>query len=290
MPMLPSGRHVAIDRTPFQVLLDDAASPFNVHKVLGICEKADIHPFTEVIWLLPEEQATEAQIDAAFLDGSLPRPPGLVPVRSSHRLSEFETFARDWSEEDKAVFWEFINVRAAYLFQEGLQVAMTVQKLLRTQAEGTTKVMVAWWDAGVHPSQVGTPVREGELPECDACDMLAVIGQMHGFMQTMQLDGRLLDDKMRQTAIWATLTRDVPRLKDWPTLAIAPRAAARAARESQWLDILPAGGREAMHRQFVYECVALWDHFGPRLEDDYPAQFELLNLVALSPETKEYFD
>ena len=34
--MLPSGRHVAISRTPLQKLLDDAVSVVNVHKVLAI--------------------------------------------------------------------------------------------------------------------------------------------------------------------------------------------------------------------------------------------------------------
>ncbi len=46
MPMLPSGRHVAITRNPLQTLLYDAASVVNVHKVLAICQKSDLYPLT----------------------------------------------------------------------------------------------------------------------------------------------------------------------------------------------------------------------------------------------------
>ena len=37
-----------------------------------------------------------------------------------------------------------------------------------------------------------------------------------------------------------------------------------------------------MHRQCVYECAALWDHFGPQLETDYPEPYEILNLVVIA--------
>lgn len=58
MPMLPSGRHVAMIRAPLRKLLEDATNVLKVHKVLAIQQKADIYPFTDVAWLVPEGQAT----------------------------------------------------------------------------------------------------------------------------------------------------------------------------------------------------------------------------------------
>ncbi|MHB1199164.1 MAG: hypothetical protein ACYCZ6_06315 [Polaromonas sp.] len=290
MPMLPSGRHVAIIRDSLHELLDNAEIATNVHKVLAIHEKTDLHAFTEVLWLLPQGQASQEQVDAAFLDESLPRPAGLIPVKSGYCLSQSAEFAADWSDEDKAAFWEFINVRADHLFDESLKLTLEVQNYLRTKSVGTTKLLVAWWDAGVHPVQEEAPVQEGELPVWDDYDMLAAIGQMRSHMQTMQLTGRLLDDRMRESAIWSRYAHDVRQLHDWPDLASPTRVAAQIARAGHWLNTLSAIDRATMHRQCVYECVALWDHFGPQLETDYAEPYEILNLVVISPEGGDYFN
>jgi len=105
MPMLPSGRHVAINRAPLQSLLDGEQGLSTVHLVLAIKEKVDIYPYTDLILLLPEAEATQQQVEESFLDDSLPRPPGLVPVQSGFRLNQSEVFSADWSQEDKAAFW-----------------------------------------------------------------------------------------------------------------------------------------------------------------------------------------
>ena len=76
MPMLPSGRHVAILRDSLSELLDNAEQVTHVHKVLAIQDRADTYLYTDVLWLLPEGQASQEQVDSAFLDVSLPRPPG----------------------------------------------------------------------------------------------------------------------------------------------------------------------------------------------------------------------
>lgn len=288
--MLPSGRHVAIIRDSLNELLDNAEQATNVHKVLAIAVKADTYLYTDVVWLVPEGQASQEQIDAAFLDGSLPRPPGLVPVKSGYHLSQFAEFAADWSDGDKDAFWEFINVRAAHLFSESLELTVKVQNYLRTQSVGNTKLLVAWWDAGLHPVQEGLAPQEGELPIWDDYDMLAAIGQMRGRMQTMQLTGRLLDDQMRETAVWSLYSQKVQQLRNWPDVTTPTREAAQEGRAGHWLDIMDATDRATLHRQCVYECAALWDHFGPTLETDFPGPFEILNLVVISPEGSEYFN
>ena len=99
MPMLPSGRHVAINRAPLKSLLEGEQGLSTVHLVLAIQAKADIYPYTELILLLPEAQATEQQIELSFLNESLPRPPGLIPVQSGFRLNQADVFSADWSAE-----------------------------------------------------------------------------------------------------------------------------------------------------------------------------------------------
>lgn len=290
MPMLPSGRHVAVIRDALNELLNNAVEVTHVHRVLAIQDEADTHLYTDLVWLLPEGQASQEQIDAAFLNGSMPRPPGLVPVKSGYRLSQFAEFAATWSDEDKAAFWEFINVRAAHLFAQSLELTVKVQNILRTQSVGTTKLLVAWWDAGVHPAQDKGHAQHGELPVWDDYDMLAAIGQMRSHMKTMQLTGSLLDDQMRQTAIWSLYSQMVPQLRHWPDLTVPTRVAAQEGRAGCWLDSITATDRATMHRQCVSECAALWDHFGPSLETDFPEPFEIFNLVVISPEGGEYFN
>jgi len=289
MPMLPSGRHVAINRAPLQSLLDGEQGLSSVHLVLAIKEKVDIYPYTELILLLPEAQATQQQIELSFLNESLPRPPGLIPVQSGFRLNQADVFSADWSQEDKAAFWEFIQVRAAHLFVEALERVADFQHFLRKETDGATRLLVTWWDAGVHPAQTGVIQSEIQLPPWDDYDMLAAIGQMRGHMETMQLTGSLLDDQMRVSAFWSIYVLDVLALQDWPDLALPTRTVAEQARTGRWLETMSPTHRDTMHRQCVSDCVALWDHFGPALETDFPEPYEIFNLVVISPEGGEYF-
>lgn len=161
-------------------------------------------------------------METAFLDGSLPRPPGLIPVLSGYRISQFEIFAADCSGEDKAAFWEFIHGRADALFEQSLQTVVEVQAILRTKADGMAKLMVLWWDQGIHPAQEGYQVEEGKQPVWDTYDMLAALGQMLEMLSMIELDEKLLDDKMRLTAMWSVYSQHVSQLKDWPGLDITP--------------------------------------------------------------------
>lgn len=290
MPMLPSGRHVAILLQPLNALLHDVHNVVNVHKVLAIQHKKDVYPFTEVLWLVPQADATKEQVDDAFLDGSLPRPPGLVPVRSGYRLSQFEQFAAEWSVEDRKAFWEFILVRADFVFDEAMAKSLLGQNFLRTQAGGLTKLMVAWWDAGVHPAQDGYAVAEGDTPVWDTYDMLAALGQMIIFLNMIDLDDALSADRMRLNAVWSVYSDAIPKLKAWPDLDQTPRGAAQRARAEQWLDAMAEGERATLHRQCVHECVMLWDHFGEQLPAVFPDCAKIIDLVVVSADANEVFD
>ncbi|MDI1269472.1 MAG: hypothetical protein PSV40_10295 [Polaromonas sp.] len=290
MPMLPSGRQVAIQINIRDELLNDADSPLKVQKVLAIRAQADIYPYTDVLWLVPKAPVGPEQKDSDFLEKSLPRPPGLEAVSSGYRLSQHEKFSADWSDEDKKVFWEFIHVRAAHLFEEALSLTTAAQELLRTRSDGTTKLMVAWWDAGVHPAQEGAPVEVGELPVWDTYDMLAAMGQILNQLKRTQLTDRLLDNRMRLTALWSIYEVDVPQLKNWPDPADASRLVAQQARDGQWLEAMPPSVRSTLHRQCVHECVTLWDHLGEQLDQDFPEPAKIINLVVVSPEANASFN
>jgi hypothetical protein len=81
----------------------------------------------------------------------------------------------------------------------------------------------------------------------------------------------------------------MPQLNTWTDLTTPTRSAAAQARNGNWLDVMPVDTRAALHKQLVYECVALWDHFGPQLERDCPGPYKIIDLVVISPEGGEYF-
>ena len=290
MPMLPGGRHVAILFEPLWLLLEEAVNILHVHKVLGIQHRKDLHQFIEVLWLVPELEATQEQLSNAFLDQSLPRPPGLVTVRSGYRLSQFEEYAAQWSTDDRKAFWEFILVRADFLFEQAMAKTIAVQEILRTQAAGTTKLIVLWWDAGVHPAQEGYQVGVDELPIWDTYDMLAALVQMSVCLGMIDPDGQILDDLMRLNAALSQYSGAVPQLVGWPTLDQCPRFAARLARDQKWLDVLDEAQRSLLHRQCVYECVMLWDHCGENLQAAFPDCAKIIDLVVVSAEANEVFN
>lgn len=290
MPMLPSGRHVAFRLSPLNDLLADALNIVQVHKVLAIQSKEDLYPYAEIIWLVPEGEATTAEIETSFLDGSLPRPPGLVPVPSGFRLGQFKEFAKGWGLADKDAFWDFIRGRAQPVFDKGLAKTCEIQHILRTQAEGYPKLMVMWWDAGVHPAQGGYQVEAWDTPEWDTYDMLAAIGQVRTLLGEIDKEGAQLDDLMRLNAWWAVYGHDVPQLAGWPDAGIHPREEARRARGGKWLDAMDTDKRTTLHRQCVHECVALWDHWGAKFPLIFPDAAKIIDLVVVSPEANEVFD
>ena len=130
------------------------------------------------------------------------------------------------------------------------------QNILRTQADGMIKLMVLWWDAGIHSAQEGYQVEEGETPVWDTYDMLAALGQMIIFLNMMDLEDALASDRMRLNAIWSVYGDSIPTLAGWPDLEQAPRGGAQRAREAKWLDAMDATHRATLHRQ----CAVSYTH------------------------------
>ncbi len=289
MPMLPSGRHIAFRLLPLHQLLDDPLTFIKVHKVLAIQTLEDLYPYAEIIWLIPEGGASKDQVDISFLDDSLPRPPGLVPVLSGFLMGQFDEFMSEWVETDKAAFWEFIHGRSKPVFENALAQTRKMQHIVRSQAEGMSKLMVMWWDAGVHPAQDGYKVDEWDSPEWDTYDMLAALGQMRSLLGEIDPAGKELRDLMRLNAWWSIYGHDVPQLVGWPNADERPRLEARRAREGKWLDVMDVEKRASLHIQCVYECVALWDHLGEALQYVFPDQAKIIDLVVISPDADRVF-
>jgi hypothetical protein len=243
-----------------------------------------------MLWLLPESDANNEQVESTYLENALPRPAGFVTVPSGYRLNQFDTFAQSWSVEDKKALWDFVLGRSDFLFDEAMTKVLAVQNILRTQAVGMTKLMVAWWDAGIHPAQEGNQVEEGETPVWDTYDMLAALGQMLIFLNMMDLEDVLTSDRMRLNAIWSAYGDSIPNLAGWPDLEQTPRGGAQRAREAKWLDAMDTTRRTTLHRQCVHECVMLWDHLGDRLQAVFPDCAKIIDLVVVSADANEAFD
>ena len=153
MPMLPSGRHIALSPEPLVELLENASLPGNVHKVMALKEWPDLHPWIDVIYLVPEGSPGVPN-KGEFSDNSLPRPPGFVAVKAGYRLCDWEPHAADWSEEDRVAFSEALDGRARHHYAQHLDYARSLQeKLLAAEGGKLAQILAGWHKAGVHPAQ-----------------------------------------------------------------------------------------------------------------------------------------
>ena len=154
-------------------------------------------------------------------------------------MSQFDEFAAGWSLDDKKAFADFVRIRAEPLFSSALDTVQAAQKRVRETAEGTTRLMVTWWDAGVHPAQQGSLPQAGESPQWDTYDMLAALGQARWVLNAIETGQQALSDRDRLNALWAVYSRDIPLLSDWLGLGQSLREAATMARQGKAIGCLP---------------------------------------------------
>ncbi len=142
MPQLPSGLLVAIMPTPLGKLFKEGGHFGNIHKVL------DVYRYFDVLYLVPEGEAgSQAGVPGLHAD-SLPVPPGMAFVPAGFKLSEWEERSC-WSEADLAAFREFLAGRGGLVLREWLDAWKTKQAKLREAEAPLTRLLVAWWDAGL---------------------------------------------------------------------------------------------------------------------------------------------
>jgi hypothetical protein len=290
MPQLPSGRHVAITLNPLAALLDEADNLGNVHKIMAIKTLADLDPYIEVVFLLPEEEVVGSS-ESEFLSDSLPRPPGFVSVDSGFHVSEWDKMTVDWSEADKTSFRKFLEGRAAPLLQQGLDAARNAQKLLHQVPSPVTRILVGWCDAGCHPSQEeGWAESDVGSPEWDDYDVLAALGQMAGLFRQQSISSENWQVEARLQAFWNLVVTHIPHADGWPKTDLPVRKCASEAREGHWLEAIDEGSRKWFHEQGVVECVSLWNSLGDGFRASAPQPYGIIELVVISPEANRFFD
>lgn len=153
MPLLPSGRHAGVDSAPFIELLKGCASPFNTHKIMAIKEWADMLPWLELLLYCHEAEATEAQKKLAKEQGPMDGPPGLVPIHTGCRVSDWEQFTADWPAEDRLAMRGFIYGRAREVFQPYLDRVKKIREVLLASHNTLPGAFAHMWELGIHPLQ-----------------------------------------------------------------------------------------------------------------------------------------
>ena len=99
MPMLPSGRHIALDAAALVKVLEQCGSPGNVHLVMAMQTLDDLFPWIDVTsGEAAESLAPEQRQVAVELQGA---PPGIVGVATGLKLSQWRHLASGWSDADR---------------------------------------------------------------------------------------------------------------------------------------------------------------------------------------------
>ena len=287
MPMLPSGRHIALSPKPLVELLENASAPGNVHKVMALKDWPDLYPWIDVIYLVPEG-SPGARDKGEFSDNSLPRPPGWVPIKAGYRLCDWESHARDWSEEDRVAFSEVLDGRAREHYAQHLDYARGLQERLLASAGGVVPQILAWWyKEGVHPSQQegwkeGDSIVPCEPAVWDTYDLVAAL---------LASLGALNDPEVKDGIDWRVCARlqgvlplFLQELGPPPEDVSGISDLAAAWRQRRALEALPEDRCGWFRNQAIIECTNLWNLAGDTLKLCCPEAYELIELVALSPE------
>jgi hypothetical protein len=278
MPMLPSGRHVALDPRPLQALLADAEYAPNIHHVMALKTWPDLMKWIGVLILVPESQAGEDRIPTEFSAQSLPLPEGLVAIPGGFRLDKLDKFTRDWSAEDRAAMREFVDGRARAFFDTFLESAEVCRSRLR-QGSLDGRVLSRWYELGVHPAQ-----EEGwdadDSPEWDTYDALAALSSALAAMRSAKLPAGYDEPRMRIGAFWNIALQQVPGLGESADGA-SPRRVAAGWREQGLLDRGDPERIHAIREQAVTECSILWQA-GEEWRTLAPAAYAIVELVELS--------
>lgn len=78
MPMLPSGRQVAITLAPLADMIAHVADGDNLKKILAVENPEGLYPYTEVNFLQMPECFGDTGLQTPFVQDSLPRPENMV--------------------------------------------------------------------------------------------------------------------------------------------------------------------------------------------------------------------
>jgi hypothetical protein len=151
MPRLPSGRHVAVDSSPLQELVDGAYQGKFVHVLMAITEIEHLFPHVNVLYFRPKS-GKEGETPVSTHSNALPE--DLEPFPSGYNLTTIHAECELWPGEDQVAFSEFLNdSKRRVFFEEILAAIRDHQERLLAQPTTVPGLMAHWWKQGCHPLQ-----------------------------------------------------------------------------------------------------------------------------------------
>ena len=291
MPQLPSGRHIAISANPLAELLNHASEAGNVHQVMGIDSVSKMLKYFEVLYLMPKEAAPDsATVPDLRKESDIP-PPDLVMFNSGFSLADWDALTADWSEEDKEAFQGFLDGRAKPLLDKAWQEVEAKQRDLRQGGTPLSRILAAWYEAGVHPAQEeGWEESDVGGPDWDDYDVLAALGQIRMLLPEHPQYLERWQTQARLEAIWQVFARQIAFPDHWPDAQRPVRECADEARQGGWMDRLAPEKQNWLHDQAIIEIVELWNVLGDGFRAAMPQPYGIVELVVCSPEANRFFE
>lgn len=286
MPQLPSGRHIAIDPSPFLELMKSASHFSNIHKVMAIASVPNLLPWLDLMYLVEPGTANMNLQKYELTDSSFTPPPGLLALNANCRLSRWEALAKDWPPEDCAAMKSFLaSERCNQYLTKLVYIAQLQQELFLVGDDFLPKLLAGWYANGIHPAQEESWSEGDDSPWWDTYDMLAAVGHVVQFVSTKnelyQLHPHIFD---RATGVWQMLLSHYPFLREPAAIQADIRAIAKSWRESESLKVLSDDKQEWIHQQLMIECSNLWNQADDVLKEYCTNAFDIFSLVTLSPE------
>jgi hypothetical protein len=151
MPHLPSGRHIAVDSSPLQDLVDGAYQGKFVHVLMAITEIEHLFPHVNVVYFRPRSAgAGESPVSGH----SSMLPEDLEPYPSGFNLTTIHMESEQWTAEDQKAFAEFLNDSQRHaFFSDILEAIRRHQDHLLADPTTMPGLMAHWWKQGCHPLQ-----------------------------------------------------------------------------------------------------------------------------------------
>lgn len=280
MPMLPGGRHIALQADPLLALMKHWEEASNVHHIMAIKAWPDLFPWLDVLYLMPASSAQEDQ-PLHFTKSSSPAPPNMVAMKAGYRLQDWEAHASGWPTEDRAAMRAFLDNRAQAHFEKHLERIRAIQELLLAHPNTLPGLLAHMWRAGCHPLQEDgvVPTRS---PDWDTYDLLAALGYIR-HVASPTLREQFKPALTRLQGIWLILVSLLPALIDASQFT-DPETAAVTMRNTASLDALPPDKCQWFRSQAVMECLVLWTQLEEALSELPTWVRDTLQLAALSPE------
>jgi len=152
MPQLPSGKHIALDPSPLQKLLDEVSEGLNVHELMEIESVGQLFSRINVLYLRSSGSGSRLPL-AKF---SVVPPENLEPYPSGFNLVSIQGEVETWDVADQKAFITFLNEeRTNAFFENILDTVRTYQEKFTEHPDTLQGLLALWWKLGVHPLQEG---------------------------------------------------------------------------------------------------------------------------------------